>query len=172
MGWRYDTCVLEAVRGLIHYIIGDATEPTIETGKRVIAHVVNDQGVWGKGFVNAISKKWKDPETYYLKQAKFAKKHFKLGESQWVFVDLDLAVCNMIAQHGLYSSKNPVPLRYDALEQCLAKLAKGTRALMGMTVHMPRIGCGLARGDWGRVSDMIEDTLWDMDVYVYDLPTS
>lgn len=166
---------------MIRYVIGDATEPVIEPGKRVITHVVNDEGAWGKGFVTAISARWKDPESHYRKQAKFAKKRFKLGEVQWIFVDLNLAVCNMIAQHGLFSSKNPVPLRYDALEQCLNKLAEGARAVTGtsdkasivterLSIHMPRIGCGLARGDWERVSSLIEDVLWDMDVYVYNLP--
>lgn len=164
---------------MIHYIRGDATEPIVETGKRVIAHIVNDEGAWGKGFVNAVSAKWAEPEAYYRKQAKFAK-GFKLGEVQWVFVDLDLAVCNMIAQHGLYNPKNPVPLRYDALDRCLNKLAEGARAVAGMSdgssserhklsVHMPRIGCGLARGDWSRVSELIAENLWDIDVYVYDL---
>jgi O-acetyl-ADP-ribose deacetylase (regulator of RNase III) len=165
---------------MINYIIGDATKPIIETGKRVIAHIVNDQGAWGRGFVTAISARWQDPEDHYRKQAKFSKR-FKLGEVQWVFVDIDLAVCNMIAQHGLFSSKNPAPLRYDALERCLIKLIEGARAVAGasdgvyvmkekFSIHLPRIGCGLARGDWGRVSGLIEDVLWDVDVYVYDLP--
>lgn len=162
---------------MIHYLIGDATVPLVGVGKRVIAHIVNDQGAWGKGFVTAVSAKWADPEAYYRKQAKSSAKHFKLGEVQWVFVDIDLAVCSMIAQHGLYSSKNPVPLRYDALERCLTKMIEGARAVAGssdekekLSVHMPRIGCGLARGDWERVSGLIEDALWDVDVYVYDLP--
>lgn len=166
---------------MISYVIGDATEPILEVGKRVIAHVVNDQGAWGKGFVNAVSTKWPEAKSYYRKQARYAKHHFGLGESQFIFVDDNLAVCNMIAQHGLYSSKNPVPLRYDALEQCLTKLAYGARSVSGaadaapiapekVSIHMPRIGCGLARGDWGRVSDLIEDALWDLSVYVYDLP--
>jgi hypothetical protein len=165
---------------MIHFLKGDATEPVIKTGKRVIAHVVNDEGAWGKGFVNAVSEKWPEVETYYRKQAKFAKKSFRLGEVQWVFVELDFAVCNMIAQHGLYNPKNPVPLRYDALERCLEKLAEGARAIAGvsdgtssesekLSLHMPRIGCGLARGEWGRVYDLIADALWDIDVYVYDL---
>lgn len=165
---------------MIHYLTGDATEPAIKTGKRVIAHVVNDQGAWGKGFVKSISAKWPEVEAYYRKQSKFAKS-FKLGEVQWVFIDLNLAVCNMIAQHGLYNSKNPVPLRYDALEQCLVKLAEGARAVAGLSdstssvmeelsIHMPRIGCGLARGDWNQVFELIADTLWDIDVYIYDLP--
>jgi hypothetical protein len=34
---------------------------------------------------------------------------------------------------------------------------------------MPRIGCGLAGGDWSTVEKIINDSLPDIDVYVYDL---
>ena len=36
---------------------------------------------------------------------------------------------------------------------------------------MPRIGCGLAGGDWNKVEKIINETLIDkgIEVYVYDL---
>lgn len=40
----------------IHYITGDATIP-IGEGKKIIAHVCNDIGAWGKGFVLPLAKK-------------------------------------------------------------------------------------------------------------------
>lgn len=45
----------------ILYIKGDATAP-IGSGVKVITHICNDIGGWGKGFVLALSKKWKMPE--------------------------------------------------------------------------------------------------------------
>ena len=42
----------------ILYIKGDATAP-IGSGVKVITHICNDIGGWGKGFVLALSKKWK-----------------------------------------------------------------------------------------------------------------
>ena len=43
---------------------------------------------------------------------------------------------------------------------------------MGATVHMPRIGCGEAGGDWNIVSEMIDEALCreSIPVTVYDLP--
>ena len=40
------------------------------------------------------------------------------------------------------------------------------------TVHMPRIGCGLAGGNWLEVERIIDETLGDqhLDVTVYDFP--
>jgi len=42
----------------INYVKGDATNPA-SIGNKIIAHVCNDIGGWGKGFVMAISKRWK-----------------------------------------------------------------------------------------------------------------
>ena len=45
----------------IQYLKGDATAPKTH-GKKIIVHVCNDIGKWGKGFVLAISKRWKEPQ--------------------------------------------------------------------------------------------------------------
>ena len=45
----------------IIYLKGDATKPE-GLGTKIIAHVCNDVGLWGKGFVLAVSKRWKFPE--------------------------------------------------------------------------------------------------------------
>lgn len=43
----------------INYLKGDATNPA-SAGNKIIVHVCNDIGGWGKGFVMAISKRWKN----------------------------------------------------------------------------------------------------------------
>ncbi len=48
----------------IQYLKGDATNPTGDNNK-VIVHICNDLGKWGKGFVLAISKRWSKPEQVY-----------------------------------------------------------------------------------------------------------
>ncbi|MGA3490465.1 hypothetical protein ACK8GG_20940, partial [Micromonosporaceae bacterium DT55] len=45
-------------------IKGDATSPQAK-GRKVIAHICNDLGGWGKGFVLAISRRWPEPERDY-----------------------------------------------------------------------------------------------------------
>ncbi|XXU05921.1 hypothetical protein WMF40_38440 [Sorangium sp. So ce854] len=49
---------------VIDYRTGDATEPA-GAGPRIICHVCNDIGGWGRGFVVALSKKWPEPEARY-----------------------------------------------------------------------------------------------------------
>ncbi|MGB3404347.1 MAG: hypothetical protein WBA77_16810 [Microcoleaceae cyanobacterium] len=48
----------------IQYIKGDATSPQVN-GNKIICHICNDIGGWGKGFVLAISNKWSSPEADY-----------------------------------------------------------------------------------------------------------
>jgi len=50
----------------ITYIKGDATNPQAK-GTKIIIHICNNLGGWGKGFVLAISKRWKAPEEAYRK---------------------------------------------------------------------------------------------------------
>lgn len=152
----------------IQYVTGDATAP-IGEGKKIIAHVCNDKGGWGAGFVLALSAKWKEPEREYRNL--FRTKGLVLGDTQIVPIsDSDILVCNMVCQHGYKSQLNPVPLDYAALRVCLHKLQKLSVSI-GASVHMPRIGCGLAGGQWGEISTLIEEELCfeDIPVFVYDL---
>ncbi len=153
----------------IEYLKGDATRVASE-GNAIIAHICNDIGGWGKGFVMAISGRWKEPEAAYRKWFK-SKEHFGLGEIQMVQVEEGLWICNMVGQHKTISkSGGKPPIRYDAVEQCLEKLA--AEALQrNASVHMPRIGCGLAGANWEQIEPIIQRTLLknNIEVYVYDL---
>lgn len=146
---------------MIQYITGDATEP-IDNGEKLIVHICNDMGAWGAGFVLALSRKWHEPEQSY--QAWHRRGHkFELGEIQVVQVEEGLSVINMIAQRGL----GPMAIRYPALVQCLRKVHEIAR-VSDASVHMPRIGCGLAGGNWGIVGVIVGRTLKDIPVTVYD----
>lgn len=152
----------------INYLKGDATKPQIE-GNKIITHICNDIGGWGKGFVMAISKRWKNPESEYRRWFKTGD-NFNLGEIQIIQVEDDIWVCNMIGQHKIITnSKGIPPIRYEAVEECLQKLAKEALEL-NASVHMPRIGCGLAGGKWEQIEPIIERTLLknSVMVFVYD----
>src|SRR6185436_10953106 len=99
----------------IQYIKGDATSPQT-LGNKVIVHVCNDVGGWGKGFVMAISKRWKEPETEYRNWAKTGEK-FELGEVQFVQVEATIWIANMIGQHDIKTAKDgSPPVRYGAIK--------------------------------------------------------
>lgn len=154
----------------ITYLKGDATSPQA-SGTKIIAHICNDLGGWGKGFVLAISKRWKEPEAAYrLWHRERATNDFILGGIQLIKVEPYIYVANMIAQRGMKTGRSTgVPIRYEAVEQCLSALAEEAASL-NASVHMPRIGCGLAGGKWDKIELLIKSTLSDnnIDVYVYD----
>ncbi|MGB4771706.1 MAG: macro domain-containing protein [Chitinophagaceae bacterium] len=152
----------------IHYVVGDATDPG-GSGNKVIAHICNDIGGWGKGFVTAISKRWKQPEQAYRDWYK-SKQNFLLGECQFIQVTEDTWVANMIAQRDIRYDKigNP-PIRYDALSKSLKSLGNFSIEI-NASVHMPRIGCGLAGGSWDEIEPIIQQQLSSksIEVFVYD----
>ncbi len=153
----------------INYLKGDATQPQAK-GVKIIAHICNDLGGWGKGFVLAISKRWKEPETSYRDwHRNRARNDFGLGAVQFVQVETYVWVANMIGQRGMKTGSKGPPVRYDAIESCLERVADKANELSA-SVHMPRIGCGLAGGKWEKIEPVIIKTLCEsgVAVYVYD----
>lgn len=71
---------------MINYLKADATIPQTE-GNIIISHICNDIGAWGKGFVMAISKRWKGPAKQY-------KQWYKEGE------DFALGACSVRGCRG------------------------------------------------------------------------
>ncbi|MFF3623583.1 macro domain-containing protein [Streptomyces sp. NPDC002467] len=153
----------------LRIIAGDATSPQAK-GPKIIAHVCNDLGGWGKGFVLAVSKRWPEPEKAFRTWHRGRSGNdFGLGAVQLVRVKPDVWVANMVGQRGMRTGSGGPPIRYDAVERCLIALA-GHAAELGASVHMPRIGCGLAGGTWTRIEPLINERLCarDVEVTVYD----
>ena len=153
----------------ISYVRGDATAPSVK-GVQMIAHVCNDLGGWGKGFVLAVSRRWPQPEAAYRAWHRDrASNDFGLGAVQFVQVEPYVWVANMIGQHGIRTGSKGVPVRYEAIGTVLGHVADRAAELEA-SVHMPRIGCGLAGGKWSRAEPLISDRLArrGVPVTVYD----
>ena len=155
----------------IIYTVGDATKPE-GIGSKIIAHICNDIGAWGKGFVLAISKLSPAPERAFREwYANREHNDFALGAVQFVSVSSDILVANMIGQHGIRASRGVPPIRYDAIETALKTVGEKAQA-ENASVHLPRIGCGLAGGKWSEIEPLIERQISasGVPVFVYDLP--
>jgi O-acetyl-ADP-ribose deacetylase (regulator of RNase III) len=167
---------------MIQYLKGDATRP-IGEGSKCIMHIANTAGGWGRGFVVSLSKRWTGPEEQYRKwyrdqtHPRFGV--FALGNVGWVIVEPELWVANMIAQVGYGRSGNQQhktgkeaslpPIRYNALRTCLTKVAEVAKSTES-TIHAPRIGCNLSGGSWDSVEPLIQETMHDLQVFIYDFP--
>jgi len=156
---------------LLNYVTGDATQPQGE-GLKFIVHICNDAGLWGRGFVLALSRRWSEPESAY-REWHARREGFGLGNIQPIKVDDNTIVINMVAQHGVIGrqiGRDPgPPIRYCELKQCLRRVTELAKA-MDASVHMPRIGAGLAGGDWDVIEDIIKETLVEGGIVttVYD----
>jgi O-acetyl-ADP-ribose deacetylase (regulator of RNase III) len=157
----------------INYVIGDATQPP-EENPAIIVHVCNDIGGWGRGFVMALSKRWKEPEQQYRSwhRGDVADLPFELGQVQFVQVEPQIWVANVIGQRDIHPMDDLPPVRYDAIRKGLRRVAQEARE-RGAMVHMPRIGAGLAGGKWEEIERIVKEELADLDVpvFVYDLPS-
>lgn len=165
---------------MITYVNGDATLPE-GPGNKIIAHVVNDQGAMGKGFVVPLMERYPNVKPRYQEWHRVGREDgtkFALGNVQFVevaraslFEPEVIWVANMVAQHGYRKNYNDPPVKYldeDALCHALDRLAVfavQTRS----SIHMPKIGCGLAGGKWEDVEEIIKRTLgvYTLDVTVY-----
>ena len=129
-------------KGLLRFVTGDATQPK-GSNLRYVLQIVNDEGKYGAGFSGALARRWPKVESEYRKwwRERFGK--LQLGDIQSIQILSDLVVINMVAQKGIVSAENPKPIDYKALQVCLAK-AGNEISEFNASVHMPRIGCGLA----------------------------
>lgn len=147
----------------LKYIKGDATRP-IGKGNKIICHICNDVGAWGAGFVLAISKRWSEPEEAYRSMSPEER---TLCSVMLIPVEDDISVANMIAQHNVRPNENgQPPIRYGAVRACLAAV-NDVAFRTNATLHMPRIGSGLAGGSWEEIESIIKSVM-SVDVYVYD----
>lgn len=153
----------------LQYVSGDATAPQ-RPAPWMIAHVCNDLGRWGKGFVKPLARRWPAAKREYLARARAT--GVALGEVQFVALGEGRWVANMIGQRGVYrAGRKDAPIRYEALARCLARTS--ARALeLGASLHMPRIGAGLAGGDWAEIEALLRGqlALARLEVLVYTLP--
>lgn len=180
----------------INYIKGDATRPK-GPGLKIITHCCNDIGAWGAGFVMALSKTYPEIEDGYLEWAKssgdlyktwhedYMGTEFRLGGVLWTATgypdpepDATTTIYHIVGQRGVGRDRDgDPPIRYDALNEGFQKLRQLCEHMRRMndglevTVHMPRMGCGLAGGNWMRVETLIKNNLSNhgISVTVYDL---
>lgn len=154
---------------MIEEIQGDL----LDTDCLIIAHGVNCQGVMGAGVAKAIATKWPKVKECYMDyflefNAGLDGENF-LGQIENTQTRPgDKVVVNCFTQQ-YYGPGDKLYLSYDALLKCMKHL-KSLCAYYGVNeVAMPKIGCGLAGGDWNIVKAILESVFpqnFTVKVYV------
>ncbi len=155
----------------ITYVRGDATS-TRGGGSKLVVQIVNDGAfTWGGGgFAAVVRSKWPSAQRSFTEQVIADKAALRLGNIVTCAVSDDVTLISIIAQRGYGLSSRP-RIRYGALREGLlsvSKIAQGSAA----SVHMPRIGTGMAGGSWPVIEEIVREVLSraGVRVFVYDLP--
>lgn len=147
----------------IVYVDGDLFEIEAKVDSpHIIAHVCNNQGGWGAGFVIPLGRKYHIAKLAYQEWHKgaiingvlYQDESFKLGEIQAVSVRSDICVVNMIAQ----TLSGERPLYYNHLCKCMDKVAfLAGMGIIPNSIICPQFGSGLAGGNWNIIKHLIHD---------------
>jgi len=151
------------------YLRGDATQMR-GIGPKILIQIVNDGAfTWGGGgFAAAVKRRWPLAQKMYTSQVTTERSKLRLGNIVVSALEPDVTLTSLVAQHGYGPSPRP-RIRYGALRDCLIQVFDMAKTL-NASVHMPRIGTGLAGGSWPVVEEIINETLTRMgtSVFVYD----
>lgn len=137
----------------------------LDVNEGIIAHGVNCQGVMGSGVAKAIRDMYPLVYTRYKKHVDswmegFGNSAGLLGQVHFCSVVEPipetgpiLVVANCFTQDLYGTDRRHV--NYEAVAQCFRILNKRFM-LYGDVLHIPKIGAGLAGGDWNVISAIIE----------------
>ena len=129
----------------------------------VLAHGCNCIGGFGAGIALQFAKHHPKSKEAYLK--KYNTSGWNLGEVQLV-KDSNRIIANCATQfgYGKYGNKK-IHADYNAIETCMKKLYRFCKE-NNKSIAIPKIGAGLAGGDWKIISKIIEKIFTDLEIEI------
>jgi len=141
----------------IEYIQGDL----LTTEVRHVIHGCNSKGVMGSGVAKAIRDKY--PRAYQDYNDSYNSYGLELGQIIVSVQDTGRVIHNAITQKDFGRDPNTVYVSYWAIAEVFRKIEAWDISV----IAMPKIGAGLANGDWHVISSIIENTLIKTKPIVY-----
>lgn len=142
---------------MIEYRIGDVLASDMD----VVMHGCNCKLTMGAGIARQIKEQF--PNAYDADIKTESGDRSKLGH-------YIIATQNGKTIINGYTQFNPgKDVDYQAIRSVM-KLIKSKLGI-SVTIGMPRIGCGIAGGDWNIVEKILDEVFDDRTVYVYDFGT-
>lgn len=127
-----------------------------------IVHGVNAQHKYRSGVAGQIREKFPHAYDCYMNA------ELILGVNIWAECD-PYWIVNSVTQDR-YGNDGKMYADYNAIRNCMILLNEEA-PMKGITaVAMPKIGCGLGGADWEIVSEIIEETLTNVQPVVYVFP--
>jgi len=154
---------------MIIYRKGDAIKALKDGEIDILAHGCNCVGGFGAGIAGQIAKEFPVAKECYLEVAQEYKEipNDLLGLIHSVDLDDKKYIINCFTQLEYYP-RNKVHLDYDALKECMEGINK-SKEFKKLKIGMPKIGAGLAGGDWEKIEEIINSVFDKRDIFVYEL---
>ncbi|MDB4311956.1 macro domain-containing protein [bacterium] len=161
---------------LLTYIVKDLIDAAKDGDINVLAHGCNCYNTMGSGIAPLIAKAF--PAMHEVDQRTTKGDEKKLGNLTGAVVSENLVGFNLYSQYGYWGrNKGEMDLDYDALESALIKLRDRLQEALHkgwLTVDpiigLPKIGAGLAGGDWEKIEKIIHKQLtqhgYEVIIYV------
>lgn len=142
------------------------TGDLFKSDEKVLAHGCNCVGGFGSGIAKLMDMNYPETKKHYYK--KFYGEGWKLGDIQIVEIPNQKYVINCATQYK-YAPRNVCHADYPAIKETMEKVYHFVKQ-NNYTVAIPKIGAGLAGGDWTIIEKIINEVFVDYDivVYVYD----
>lgn len=142
-------------------------EDIFKTDCIIIAHGCNCLGAYGAGIAKLMADKFPQSKFEYVN--KFKTSGWKLGEVQFVKSNNKI-IANCATQHnyGGGAKYGKVYVDYAAIQTVMEKLYKYSTE-HNLTIAIPKIGAGLAGGNWTKIESIINNVFKDKEIVVYYL---
>ncbi len=148
---------------MLIYKTGDILKAT----ENIICHQVNVQGVMGGGLALQIANLYPDCEKEYRSMCLDYNKNYEelKGKAYRYCVNSTQEIANCFTQEPDFTTD------YEAIENCFQTILSYAR-LANKTIAIPyKYGCGIAYGDWNKVSKIFADSSdeYGVDISIYKL---
>lgn len=132
--------------------------------EELLAHGVNCKGAFGSGVAAGMTINY--PETRTQHFYKHKSEGWKLGDVQFVS-SKDKTIANCATQDN-FLPRGVCHADYNAIKVCMTKVKEYAK-LRNLRIAIPKIGAGLAGGDWELIELILNDVFLDYDCTVYYL---
>ena len=138
---------------------GDLVQLALDGVFDVIVHGCNCQCVMGAGIAKTIRETF--PAAYAADRATAKGDRSKLGSFSSASVEVDGRSLVVVNAYTQFHWRGPKPhADYDAIRRAFGALRA---AYSGRRIGYPKLGAGLAGGDWAVISSIIDEELDGLD---------
>jgi O-acetyl-ADP-ribose deacetylase (regulator of RNase III) len=155
---------------MVNMVKGDV----FSSNAHIIAHGCNCKGGFGSGVALAVAKRYPQVRNAYIR--KFQTEGWRLGDVQFAPIydhrsihklPTTLVIANCATQKN-YLPRGMCHADYDAIRTCMIAVKEYAKARK-WTIALPKIGAGLAGGDWRTIKKILDEVFADYDCSVYYL---